>query len=125
MGMQEAKLAGTESTQDSFDTVVKFRSSIASVFYSRLIDLHDVYLNCQPDPFKGMEKDQGTAKFAEMFLTDVGHVFKRLPLPTRPGKPEEVDEFADFADPALRPLVAREQAPDQGQMDVDEPSVAT
>ena len=124
--MQESKLAGLESTAGSFDTVVGFRSAIASVFYSRLVDLHEVYLNNQPDPFKGLEKEEAQAKFAEMFQIDIGHVFKRLQPPSRPGKPEKVDEFADFADPALRPLAAAQQpAPEPTQMDDGEQAAAS
>ena len=113
-------------TADIFDKVIKWRCAFAKAYYNRLVDVHEVYLINQPDPFKGLAKEESIAKFWEMFMSDIGHVFKRLQAPERPGKPVEVDVFADFADPALRPQVAaKEPAQDPAQMEVDESVVGT
>ena len=119
-------MKASEDTTEIFDKVIKWRTAFAKAYYNRLVDVHEVYLLNQPNPFKGLTKEDGIIKFHEMFMSDIGHVFKRLHAPERPGKPVEVDAFADFADPALRPLVAaQEPAQDQAQMEVDEPTVGT
>ena len=79
--MLELKLAKNKTMVGSYDEIAKWRSSFADAYYSRLIDVHEVYRHNQPDPFKGMAKKESQVKFSELFLSDIEYVFKRLQVP--------------------------------------------